>query len=281
MVRIAFCLYGLSYGNNGDSDTFLTVRNARITYDISYKYFKKNIFDNNENIDVFMHTWNNSKKADILNLYKPVSYIFENPIDFTNKPNHQASIRRIHSTHSMWHSIKNVINLKKKYESDNNFKYDYVFLTRFDITFERKLVFSSYNKNILYGGQLCNIYNKYGKQLESSSYFKIIKNMTQVDIDNLIHKPVGYGHTSDLFFHDLFFFSNTNFIDVFGLIFDNIPSLIEETKKMGNRGDAAINNCRWIFHHLKQYNLLDKIKLPFINNIDYGLVRRKYYNCTK
>ena len=27
--------------------------------------------------------------------------------------------------------------------------------------------------------------------------------------------------------------------------------------------------------------LVDKIQFPFINNIDYGLIRRKYYNCTK
>jgi hypothetical protein len=280
--RIAFCLFGASYGNNNDNDNILTVRKARITYDIGYKYFKKYIFDNNNNIDIFIHTWNNNKKDDILNLYKPVDHLFEPQIDFTNKPNPtNVSPERLHSQYSRWYSTKKVIELKNKYENTNNFKYDYVFLSRFDIYIQKNIIFSEYEKNILYGGLLYNIYDKNKNILESSYYFDIIKNTSEKDILHVPCAPPPWGESTDLFFHDLFFLSNSDIINVFGLIFDNIPYLLNETIKIGRAGEGTVSNCRWIYHQLKQHNLLDKVKLPFKNIIDYGLVRRKYFNCTK
>lgn len=280
--RIAFCLFGASYGNNGDNDNILTVRNARITYDIGYKYLKKYIFDNNNNIDIFIHTWDNSKKDDILNLYKPTDYLFEQQINFTKQPNPTgASPGRLHSQYSRWYSTKKVIELKNKYENNNNFKYDYVMLSRFDIYIQKNIIFSEYEKNILYGGLYHNIYDKNKNLLESSNYFEIIKNTKEEDIIHVPDAPPPWGTSKDKFFHDLFFMSNSDLINVFGLIFDNIPYLINETIKTGKIGEGSVSNCRWIYHQLKQHNLLHKVKLPFKNMLDYGLVRRKYFNCTK
>tara|TARA_B110000261_G_scaffold159750_1_gene198226 strand:+ start:6160 stop:7020 length:861 start_codon:yes stop_codon:yes gene_type:complete len=286
MVRIAFCLFGLSYGNNDDdnSDKFLNVRNSRITYDISHKYFKKYIFDNNDNIDVFMHTWDNTKKDNILQLYNPVSYIFEKPIDFRNKGPNNVSKARVHSSYSMFYSIKKVINLKKKYEEDNNFEYDYVFLTRFDIYIQKPIIFSSYNKTFLYGGLLCKIYDQNNTEVPGSEYFSIIKNMKTEDIQKMKHIPDTESKKEpyNKHIHDLFFFSNSNYINVFSLLFDNIPNLVYQVSLVNkNTSEGTHSNCRLIYHHLKDKNLVDKIQFPFINNIDYGLIRRKYYNCTK
>ena len=65
-MKIAFCLYGLvgsateKYGLGADID-------YRIGHHLNEKY----IFDKNDTIDVFMHSWSTDYEKGLVDVYKP------------------------------------------------------------------------------------------------------------------------------------------------------------------------------------------------------------------
>ena len=119
-MRIAFCLVGIvgyveKYGSGKPIDP-----------NVAHEYNKKHIFDVNDNVDVFIHSWSTEFREEILNLYKPKKHIIEEQIDFN-----QNDIR-LNSIKSRWYSTKEVIKLKNKYEKENDFEYDFVMIYTFD-----------------------------------------------------------------------------------------------------------------------------------------------------
>tara|TARA_Y100001938_G_C7971414_1_gene369523 strand:- start:333 stop:869 length:537 start_codon:yes stop_codon:yes gene_type:complete len=50
----------------------------------------------------------------------------------------------------MWYSRQKTIQLAEEYEKENDFKYDHVILTRFDIAFMKKFNFDDYDRSKLY-----------------------------------------------------------------------------------------------------------------------------------
>ena len=80
-MRIAFCLVGIvgyveKYGSGKPIDP-----------NVAHEYNKKHIFDVNDNVDVFIHSWSTEFREEILNLYKPKKHIIEEQIDFNQKIN--------------------------------------------------------------------------------------------------------------------------------------------------------------------------------------------------
>ena len=66
MKRIAVCFYGIlgsKIGKGGIGET--------IPPEEGYHYYKKHIFDKNNNIDVFIHSWSHEFKDEIVKVYKP------------------------------------------------------------------------------------------------------------------------------------------------------------------------------------------------------------------
>jgi hypothetical protein len=90
----------------------------------------------------------------VVDLYKPVSYRFDKPIDFnSNLTFTQENVRagvNVNGIYSMFYSIKESILLAEEYELANNFKYDLVVRLRFDLQFVSEIVFESYDLNYLY-----------------------------------------------------------------------------------------------------------------------------------
>ena len=62
MGKIALCFYGLA-GGIGDKEEGLPV-----DCDISSKYIKKHLIENND-MDIFIHTWSTDKKDILTKLY--------------------------------------------------------------------------------------------------------------------------------------------------------------------------------------------------------------------
>lgn len=128
-MKVALCLQGLSVGNNdkGDPVEFLNAG----------KSIKSYIIDND--VDVFIHTWNtdNDSISKIKNLYKPKKSIFEKQIMFDD------TNTKYHSIKSRWYSQMKSIELKKQYEKENNFTYDFVMVSRFDCMFYVNIDFYS------------------------------------------------------------------------------------------------------------------------------------------
>jgi hypothetical protein len=139
--------------------------------DITYNSIQKNII-NILKPDIFIHAWydkknnglpiknsgptyykNNKKKyivdknttQKILKYYNPKKYIIEPQIDCTKFIKQDYYIdKNIYTasplaTYSMYLSLYKCNNLKKKYEIENNIKYDYVIKIRFDILMQDTL----------------------------------------------------------------------------------------------------------------------------------------------
>jgi hypothetical protein len=99
----------------------------------AYPIFK-NFFQSTGNYDVFYHTWSGSTSNDELDqiqlMYNPVNYTVQDPLTTDNG-----------SFGNMLYSIMSANDLKKRYELDNNFRYDLVIRTRFDLVFPEKFRF--------------------------------------------------------------------------------------------------------------------------------------------
>lgn len=107
----------------------------------------KNNLINHYNTDVFMHSWSIDRKEELIKELKPKSYLFEKHKNFS-----KDFRDRKNATLSRLYSIKKSNDLKKKYEKRNNFKYDVVVHTRFDLIWFTKVPLNQdfENKNIYF-----------------------------------------------------------------------------------------------------------------------------------
>jgi len=124
--RVAICFTGISYMVNmihfSGSFTYSVDYNESVN---NYREYIFNYFINRGyHIDVFISSYDNEKKNQIIETYKPVKSIFVPYIDGNTDG------KRIHTL--------NVINIVKKYSLSNNVKYDNVLITRFDLLFKKK-----------------------------------------------------------------------------------------------------------------------------------------------
>lgn len=103
---------------------------------------RKNLH-NFEEYDIFIHTWKGPLNKDCF-LYDPQGIIIEE-----QKPVIPASVKEytdlafVHF--SMFYSMKESLRLLSEYEQANNFKYDLVVRTRFDIGLESKIDLEAFN----------------------------------------------------------------------------------------------------------------------------------------
>lgn len=143
------------HGITGRADKYGT--GSDLDCSLSHKHFKKHILDVNDHVDVFYHTWSKQHEEELKQLYNPKYSIAEEQIHFDFEYTvggtfgGQGSFRgienlRFHSFFSKWYSAQQANLLKKKYEKENNFKYDIVMLTRFDLAYLVNFNFDSYDK---------------------------------------------------------------------------------------------------------------------------------------
>ena len=193
-MKVAVCFYGLVGGGNNfqKSHRWMNVEDSESFCAIGHRHYKEHIFDKNDEIDVFVHTWSTDRQEEIQELYNPVSAVYEQQIAFPNRPKyqHKQTDRKVWGGYSRWYSTKSVVDLKKQYEKTHNFTYDWVMLTRFDIAFMAPLQFDQYNMNNFYAsGQK----NKQHEHMTSKKYVA-----------------------------DWWFFSNSKNIDNFAALYDEI-----------------------------------------------------------
>jgi hypothetical protein len=194
MKRVAICMRGAI--SRIDSKFFSTGDYNRlgeyIDYTKCYNSIVRHILQPNEknySFDFFCHCWNEELQTEILQLYNPVSSLFENnnvykdeikakviiPHIFDNQPvsndiQSEAIIykdianavdREIlekvpftddYSGISQALTMKKSIELKEKYEFENKIEYDIVILYRYDVLLWKDLHLSTYNnlENTIY-----------------------------------------------------------------------------------------------------------------------------------
>ena len=121
---------------------------------------KKNIIDNFENVDIFIHAWNTKLSkyessisglntgyvledlaSSLINTYSPKEIEIEESKIFEESKEYPYPVPEgwpANNVFSMFYSTKICVSLKRKHEYSNNFKYDWVFRTRFDYAINRK-----------------------------------------------------------------------------------------------------------------------------------------------
>lgn len=139
--KIALCLHGYfgTISTKNDSTSL-----------IGFKHLRETLLNNN-NVDIFFHTWDFEKEKIIQKLYNPKKYITEKQKDFSiecsqnnidqrfidknfdrdNTIYLNATFERILS---FYYSRCKSLELVFEYEKENNILYDWIITTRFDIS---------------------------------------------------------------------------------------------------------------------------------------------------
>ena len=161
--RIAILLHGTA----GTADKYGTGSNIDVS--ISHQHFVKHIKNINENVDVFMHSWSEDRKENLVDLYVPKLHYFEPQIIFdfeysvgdAEGPGGESNVwvdgkfrgldnLRFHGLFSRWYSAKVANNLRLTYEKQHDFEYDFVMLTRYDLAYKIDFDFTSFSKDKFY-----------------------------------------------------------------------------------------------------------------------------------
>jgi len=137
--RVALCLSGLV----GTIEKFGVGKT--VDYTLTYESFRRNIFDVSVDVDVFIHSWSVEYKDALTALYAPTSAVFEKQIDFGS----QRTPRQF-AAFSKAYSSKQVIELKHRYEREQEFEYDWVFLTRLDVSIDKKVDYDAIDNGYFY-----------------------------------------------------------------------------------------------------------------------------------
>lgn len=143
-MKIALCLHGLvgsintkSYARD-ESD----LSGKKLCAELSFKDWKRCILDEND-IDVFFHTWDSELEDYLVESYKPKKYQIEEQIIF--KVEYKDDNQRNQAQYSRWYGGKKVIEMKSEYEKENKFKYDCVIDARFDLAWNNPIKFTDYD----------------------------------------------------------------------------------------------------------------------------------------
>ena len=223
-MRIAYCLHGCIGG--------LTGKNGEKTYgaDTVLKIAKEQLFKtiDTSNIDFFIHSWDTELESEINSLYNPKKIIVEPQIVFPI-PDHLPNNTRVQSHYSRWYSAKQSLTLKNLYENENNFKYDLVILTRFDLYWLRAYDFSKLNVN-------------------------------NINIEQCLHKGNVFGYQGAKEIGDRLICSNSDNMNVFLDLYDKIDEYTTPGQCWQWNHISSHFMLPW---HLHKYNLRNTIQFPY------------------
>ena len=236
-MRVALCLTGLvgsssgkSWDKKGGTDEVL---------ETCAKYFNKHMLSKND-VDVFFHTWEIELENQLVEKYNPKLYITEVQKIFTDII--PSNTPRVQAHYSKWYSIREAIKLKKDYELENNFEYDFVIQSRFDVVWTTDVVFENFDNSKFYIPRL----TKGGANWGWPYYYS-------------------YNEISDLWF-----FSNSKNMNEFSKLYNNINRYLVE----GCPTFQGISNHMLAKWHLTELGLLpDNTELAFSDLTDFQVCR--------
>jgi len=194
---------------------------------LSCEKVKWGLLEKNPNADVFFHTWFNPERAGerfagaqpaqahmigrehpdtveiLLREYRPRKYVIEPQVDFSAARSlRQAPTAVQEHLASMFYSMKAANELKIMYERENEFIYDCVVRTRFDLIFDQQICFEDYAEYI-------------DDYLVTSKRFQ-----DEREDPNFLH--------GDYTLTDIFVFSNSENMDKFCGVYDEFTRINEE-----------------------------------------------------
>jgi len=231
-MKIALCLYGLVGGKVGKDG-----KGGDLDYQIAYDHYKKHILDKND-VDIFIHSWSTDYEDQLVKIYNPKKSIFQKQKRFTwidRRDNDQK-----HRSFSRWYSSKYTIDLKKKYEIENGFIYDWVMVSRLDLAFFTDIIFKDYDKDYFYASHWNDAPNNKINRFEANKE----------------------KHYQGIGFLDFWFYSNSKMMDKFSTLYNH-------RKKYNISAHKAARE------HVDTFT--DKIRYVFYRWHDHEMVRRYFY----
>ncbi len=254
-MKVAFCLHGivggaLGKGGEGPGDKILR---------LGHEYNQNRIFRHNTDVDVFIHTWSVDMQDQIRKYYKPVAMHAQEQLYFDTSKLLKVDKRepnRINNHYSKWYSTQQVLKLRQDYERKTGTKYDCVMLSRFDIAWQKDILFDNHNMKFLYFPHLCMYkHNKTKKRIGHP--VKYWENRESINLADYSHYHVGWPHRVGSWgFWDCWFFSKPSIMDQFGQMFDNLDTYVAENKQL-RRG---ISHHSLIEIHLAKIELLKRVR---------------------
>lgn len=127
-----------------------------INYNAAYNSILKHILEaNNEcNFDFFIHCWNQDLEEQLVELYKPKKYLFENNNLYANEINQKLIYSQVgreqFSQVSQALSIKKGCELVESYCKNNNNSYDGIIICRPDVLIMKDMLLNEYNMDNIY-----------------------------------------------------------------------------------------------------------------------------------
>lgn len=202
-MKIAICFFG-KHDNKGGFENFYE----------GYKNINEQILKYNP--DIFIHSWKSKYENDVKKEYKITKGVFENQ-KFKKESNKEKFIKL-----SMYYSIKTSIGLKNEYEIKNNFKYDCVILTRFDVGSRARFIKFNINDDMNF------------------LYFST-------------ERWKGKGMC------DHWVYSNSNNINIFSELLNNLDNYVKDQNYIQYCNGDVFNNHFLYKWHLISNNMVDKI----------------------
>jgi len=223
-MRVAFLLHGIVGGVRGKGG-----KGNLVDYRFCRDRFFENIIEPT-NADVFIHSWSVDQKDELIEIYSPKKVVFEKQKIFHAK-------KKLHRMYSRFYSTQKAMNLKSAYEKENNFKYDFVMITRFDLIWHTLIDFKKLDSRKFYIGKW-NVVNYDSKEVSP------------------LFQSGGYK------FNDLYFISNSEFMNYYGRAFKAL-------KTFGS-GDPH-KFIKWYL--LKNSELRNNIKFAYLKYYDHDNYR--------
>ena len=251
-MRVAFCLVGIVGSSN-----FGMGLGKPIDFRLGHHFHKKHIFDNND-VDVFIHSWSTEFEKELVDLYKPKKHLFEEQIDFG-----QDNIRD-QCILSRWYSTAMSVRLKSLYEEENNFKYDWVILYRFDHVFLTDLNFSNFDNSNFYVRHS----NPHGwvdgvRDEKIKEGIKTVEDYYDTKCDCHEKQWMGKFNENRLRLYDAWCFSSSENIDKFSNFYETFS---ENNLKLHSPHDE-------FYSQLKRIGLEDKLKFEFFGETETEALR--------
>lgn len=224
-MKIALCLYGHAGINTfastrTENDISKESEQASTNPSHAAHYYINYLFKRYD-VDTFIHSWSVNQSKRLHQLYSPKKALIEPQIEFSQSlepygivgadmdkwdisasarfgyelllPSRKTTenimtemSREAYRTQSRWYSTKQSVLLKAEHEKQNNFKYDFVLLTRLDCIFGAPIVFEDLNPSKIYASA----------------------RIGRLDIDHALH--------------DFWFIANSEVMDQFGALYDSI-----------------------------------------------------------
>lgn len=241
-MKTAICLSGLVGNIKGKSND--SHAGADDVLKLAFKHWKSQIIQNNE-VDFFIHTWDIDLQHTIRRLFVPKLITIEKQITFHIPSHITGDMNRKQAHYSRWYSTMKSLELKSEYEKSNNFKYDCVMVSRFDIAWKKPIIFSEHDMQYFYCG--------------------------------------GWYNQSDVSVKDFWYFSNSEYMDKFGRLYELIGDYMLNSKKRLNK---IISSHKLSKYHLDKLGYNIKYLLKCDDNIDasksdYPLIRYEYFGANE